>query len=91
LLAKSGFLEKQITQVVDQEKFWLEFLRRELGTDLAPQVTGAIERAGTLTVFATTPAWSARLKFRLTELWPVLQSQREGLGRLVVKVRPAAR
>jgi hypothetical protein len=91
LLAKSGLIAKQVTQVVDQQKIWLELLREELGPELGAQVTGAIEQAGTLTVFAASAGWSARLKFRLTELWPKLQATRAELRRLVVKVQPPTR
>jgi hypothetical protein len=90
LLSRTGIFGKQITQVVDQQEFWLKLLRERLGEELGGQVTGAIEKAGTLTVFAATPAWSARLKFRIAELWPELQATRAGLSRLVIKVQPAA-
>jgi hypothetical protein len=90
LLSKTGILGKQITQVVDQQNFWLKLLRERLGQELGDQVTGAIEKAGTLTVFASSPAWSARLRFRVTELWPELQAARPELRRLVVKVQLAA-
>jgi hypothetical protein len=86
LLAKSGLLSKVSAQLVDSDQQWREFFRKRLPEDMAGQIDTLVEEAGTLTVFASSAAWSARLKYALLELEPEMKRESARLKRCVVKV-----
>ena len=53
-------------------------------------ITGIVEQEGRLSVFASSPAWSARLRFAMAELWPEVSATHAALQTWVVKVQPKA-
>jgi hypothetical protein len=80
-----------LTRVTDQAAragFWSGWLCRHLPTDLAPKVSGVVERDGTLVIFAISAAWCARLRYALQELEPRLRATRPELTAISVRVRP---
>lgn len=86
LLAKSGLLSKASAQLVDSNQQWRDFFQKRLPEGMAAQIDTLVEDAGILTVFASSAAWSARLKYALLELEPEMQRQAPRLKRCVVKV-----
>lgn len=86
LLAKSGLLLKISAQRVDADQQWRDFFRARLPDGMAGQIETLVEDAGTLTVFASSAAWSARLKYALLELEPEMKRASPRLKRCVVKV-----
>jgi predicted nucleic acid-binding Zn ribbon protein len=67
---------------------WREWLKNRLSADLDAHVTGAVERAGSLTVFADSAAWSARLRFAVAEIEPQIREQNGEITKVLVKVMP---
>ena len=51
-------------------------------------VTGVVERDGTLTIFAESAAWSARLRFAIADLEPQIRERNTHIEKLAVKVMP---
>jgi hypothetical protein len=51
-------------------------------------VTGVVEREQTLTVFAESAAWSARLRFAIADLETQIRERNPHIEKLVVKVMP---
>jgi hypothetical protein len=86
LLAKSGLLSKASAQLVDSNQQWRDFFRNRLPKGLPEQIDTLVEDAGTLTVFASSAAWSARLRYALLELEPEMKRESPRLKRCVVKV-----
>jgi predicted nucleic acid-binding Zn ribbon protein len=79
------------TPVAEQRQVqqgWREWLENKLPEALETHVTGVVERAGTLTVFAESAAWSARLRFAIIELEPHIRERSPDIAKLVVKVMP---
>ena len=68
LLARSVPVLSQAANHNARQAFWRPWLEAHLPPELAPQITAITERDRTLVVFATSPAWSARLRYALQEL-----------------------
>ena len=67
---------------------WREWLKNKLPAHIETRVTGVVEREGTLTVFAETAAWSARLRLEIAELETQIRERNSQIEKLVVKVMP---
>jgi predicted nucleic acid-binding Zn ribbon protein len=79
------------TPVAEQrqaQQGWREWLQNKIPANIETHVTGVVERAGTLTVFADSAAWSARLRFAIAELEPQIRERSAGIEKLLVKVMP---
>ncbi|MBS0380171.1 MAG: DUF721 domain-containing protein [Proteobacteria bacterium] len=71
-----------------RQEAWGEWLGGHLDPELRAKVRSVTERSGTLTVFAESAAWSARLKFALAELVPRLRAERPSVKDIEVRVMP---
>ncbi len=67
---------------------WREWLEKRLPQHIETHVTGVVEREATLTIFAESAAWSARLRFAIAELEPQIRERNSQIEKLVVKVMP---
>ena len=67
---------------------WREWLKNKLPAHIETRVTGVVERDGTLTVFAESAAWSARLRIEMAELEPQVRARKADIQKLIVKVMP---
>ncbi|MGC8520513.1 MAG: DciA family protein [Steroidobacteraceae bacterium] len=88
LLARGAPVLSQIRDQSARQTFWRSWLSEHLGEELDAHVTGAIERDGTLTLFATSAAWAARLRYTLSDLQPLVQKAEPRVHALVVRVLP---
>ena len=83
-----------VTPVAEQrqaQQDWREWLKNKLPAHIETRITGVVERDGTLTVFAETAAWSARLRLEISELEEQIRKRNAAIGKLVVKVMPRAK
>ena len=79
------------TPVAEQrqaQQGWREWLKNKLPQNIETRITGVVERDGTLTIFAESAAWSARLRFTIAELEPQIRERNADITKLVVKVMP---
>jgi predicted nucleic acid-binding Zn ribbon protein len=79
------------TPVAEQrqtQQGWREWLKNKLPPHIETRVTGVVERDGTLTLFAETAAWSARLRFEIADLETQIRERNPHIEKLVVKVMP---
>ena len=79
------------TPVAEQrqaQQGWREWLKNRLPAHIETHVTGVVEREGTLTVFAESAAWSARVRLEMAELETQIRERSADIGKLVVKVMP---
>jgi len=67
---------------------WRAWLKNRLSAQLDAHVTGAVEREGSLTVFAESAAWSARLRFAVAEIEPQIREENSAITKVIVKVMP---
>jgi predicted nucleic acid-binding Zn ribbon protein len=67
---------------------WREWLKNKIPAHIETHITGVVERDGTLTVFAESAAWSARLRLEIAELETQIRERNADIGKLVVKVMP---
>jgi len=80
-----------VTPVAEQrqaQQGWREWLKNKLPAHIETHVTGVVEREGTLTVFAESAAWSARVRIEMAELEAQVRERSAAIGKLVVKVMP---
>lgn len=80
-----------VAQQRQAQQGWREWLENKLPEHIETRVTGVVERDGTLTVFAESAAWSARLRLELAELEPQIRERNAQIEKLVVKVMPRAK
>lgn len=78
----------RITGQSARQAFWRDWLAVHLPAGLAGRITGIVEREGTLTVFAESAAWSARLRYAMEELGAAVREADPHIERVVVKVMP---
>jgi predicted nucleic acid-binding Zn ribbon protein len=90
-----GRISRNITAPVAEQRQaqqdWREWLKNKLPQHIEARVTGVVERDGTLTVFAESAAWCARLRFEIAELEAQIRARNADIGKLVVKVMPRAK
>jgi hypothetical protein len=67
---------------------WQVAVMEALGPDLANKVNRCTLDGGTLTVFAESSAWAARMRFMLAEAEPELRAATPGFREVLVRVRP---
>lgn len=82
-----------LAQLSDQsarQTFWRGWLTSHLPSELAPRLCGAVERAGTLTIFAESSAWAARLRYVVRELETEIRAAAPEVGQVNVRVLPKA-
>ena len=89
LLSRSS--HSALGRVADQRRTqadWREWLKNRLPHDISAHVTGAVERDGTLTIFADSSAWSARLRFCIAEFDAAIREANPAIRRVTFKVMP---
>jgi hypothetical protein len=87
LLTRSVPHLTRVTEGAERGEFWRIWLSEHLPAELGQHVSGAAEREATLTVFADSSAWSARLRFALAELEPEILAA-GSLAQVRVRVLP---
>ncbi|MGH8266543.1 MAG: hypothetical protein ACRETS_04435 [Steroidobacteraceae bacterium] len=88
LLARPAPVLTRVTDQAARANFWHQWLSTRLPAEIRPRVSGVVERDGTLVIFAESAAWSARLRFAVLELEPLIRAASAALTAIVVRVRP---
>jgi hypothetical protein len=88
LLARHGPQLQRLTDQAALQQRWREWLMEVLPAELGARVSGVIERAGTLVVFAESAAWSTRLRYALLELEGPLRAAHPQVESIEVRVLP---
>ncbi len=82
---------RAVRAALDRQEQWLAQLRDILPPELGAQLAGAVERRGTLIIYASSAAWCTRLKYALAGALPRCQELAPQLRALQVRVRPPGR
>jgi hypothetical protein len=88
LLARAVPVLSQAADQTARQAFWQEWLAAHLPAELASRLSGAVERAGSLTLFAESAAWAARLRYTLPELEAQLRCAAPHISEVRVRVLP---
>jgi hypothetical protein len=67
-----------------------EWLEKQLPRALAVRITGVVERQDTLVIFTESAVWSARVRYAVAEIEPVLRQAFPQFSVVSVRVMPAA-
>ena len=78
----------RVAQQRQAQADWRQWLKNRLSEDVDAHVTGAVERENTLTVFADSAVWSARLRFVVVEFESEIREQNPAIHNVIVKVMP---
>lgn len=89
LLSRSG-LAQAAQKFQGQQRDWRDFFAEKLEPTLFEAIVHYVERDGTLTVYASSASWAARLRYALPELIEEARSFRPAVKKLVVKIQPVA-
>jgi len=79
---------RPVAEQRQSQQGWREWLENKLPQHIETHVTGVVEREQTLTVFAESAAWSARLRFAIADLEEQIRERNPHIEKLVVKVMP---
>jgi hypothetical protein len=88
LLARAAPALRRVTEQAVRQTFWRDWLAAHLPAALYEHVSGVAERDGTLVIFASSAAFSARLRFALLELDAELRAAAPELAAVKVRVLP---
>ncbi len=88
LIARGPAVLSRVGDQSVRQAFWRSWLSEHLPPELASHLTGAVERDGTLTLFADSAAWAARLRYALGELQPAVNAAAAGIEQVKVRVLP---
>ena len=86
LLAQKMPLLKRVTARAARERFWQDWLCGHIPEPLRARICGIVESDGVLTIFAESPAWSARLRYAILELEREMRAADPALGGVRVRV-----
>ena len=88
LLARRVPSLNRVTAQAARQNFWSCWLSERLPPEMHPRISGITERDGTLTIFAETAAWSARLRYAVLELEHEIRAAAPALTAVRVRVLP---
>ena len=88
LLARAVPVLSKAADQTARQAFWRPWLADRLPPELPPRITGITEQNGHLVVFADSPAWSARLRYALQELYGQVQQAEPDIKEVTVRVLP---
>jgi hypothetical protein len=71
-----------------RQRDWLQWLQRELPTELAGHVTGVTEQSGELVIFAESAAWGVRLRYAAPQLLRAIGTHHKGIAGVKIRVVP---
>ena len=88
LLERSFPVMTRLTDQAARQSFWREWLSNHLPADISARVSGIAEHDGQLVIFASSAAWSARLRYAVFELEGAIRAEAPGLSAIAVRVLP---
>ena len=81
---------KGVTEQAQRQNFWNQWLSMHLSPDIREHVSGIAEQDGELVIFASSAAWSARLRYTLGELEGAIRKADPRVASVAVRVLPRA-
>jgi hypothetical protein len=88
LLAQKLPLLKRVTAQAARERFWQDWFCGHIPEPLRARICSIVEHEGALTIFAESPAWSARLRYAILELEREMRAADPALSDVRVRVLP---
>jgi hypothetical protein len=72
----------------ERQTLWRRWLDEHLHEDARTRICGIVERAGTLVIFASSAAWSARVRFAIAEIEEEIRRAHPAIDKIAVRVLP---
>ena len=80
---------KQVTEQGERQNFWNQWLSVHLPPEVRERISGVAEQDGQLVIFASSAAWSARLRYALGELQGAIREADPHVASVAVRVLPS--
>jgi hypothetical protein len=78
----------RVSLLNERQRYWREFLTQSLPAQLCSHISGIVERAGTLVIFADSAAWCARLRYALQAMEPHIRAAQPAIQHIATRVLP---
>jgi predicted nucleic acid-binding Zn ribbon protein len=88
LLARLTPTLTRVSEQANRQDFWRDWLSRHLPPDLAPHVSGVVEREDTLVIFADSAAWAGRLRYAALDMQTKIRAAGPRVQQVSVRVLP---
>jgi hypothetical protein len=88
LIKKAKLVRSDAAQFSDAERDWREFIATRLDPELLGRISAIAAQPPRLTIYAESSVWSARLRYVLAELEPLIRARDPSIASVVVRVRP---
>ena len=88
LLQGPGVALQRLQEQQARQALWRGWLDAHLPEQARVRICGVVERAGTLVIFASSAAWSARVRFAIAEIEEELKRAHPAIGKIAVRVLP---
>jgi hypothetical protein len=88
LLQGPGVALQRLKEQQARQALWRGWLDEHLPEEARARVCGVVERAGTLVIFASSAAWSARVRFAVAEIEEEIKRAHPTIGKIAVRVLP---
>jgi hypothetical protein len=78
----------RVSQQAARQKEWRKWLEKHLGAVEFARISGVVERGDTLVVFTESAAWSARVRYAIAEIEPLIKNEERAIRRVEIRVMP---
>ena len=79
---------KRLSEQAQRHARLRKWLEMQLPQDLVARLSGVVERQDTLVVFTESAVWSARVKYAVAEIEPILRREFPNISVVSVRVMP---
>jgi hypothetical protein len=86
--ARGGPALVRVTEQAARQREWRKWLENKLSAEVVAHLSGVVERDDTLVVFTESAAWSARARYAVAEIEPLIRKEHKGIRRVEVRVMP---
>ena len=90
LSGKGSVALARVSAQAARQKEWRQWLEEKLPAATVARLSGVVERGDTLVVFTESAAWSARVRFAVLEIEPLIKKEWPGIREVLVRVMPRA-
>jgi hypothetical protein len=85
---RGGLALARVSQQAARQKKWREWLAEKLPAEALVRLSGVVERGDTLVVFTESAVWSARVRYAVAEIEPLIKKEWPGVREVMVRVMP---
>jgi hypothetical protein len=85
---RGGLMLGRVSKQAARQKEWRQWLEDKLPAEAVERLSGVVERGDTLVVFTESAVWSARVRYAVAEIEPLIKEECREIQRVEVRVMP---